>query len=70
MTPGGGTNFDPKAIICTILLEVHTTQCFMQNILTLGFVNLEKMIFCFYYIHIRKTYGPRGGANFDTRGKI
>jgi hypothetical protein len=23
MIPGGGANFDPRAIICTILLEVH-----------------------------------------------
>jgi hypothetical protein len=23
MTPGGGANFDPRAIICIILLEVH-----------------------------------------------
>jgi hypothetical protein len=24
----------------------------------------------FYYIHERKTYDPRGGANFDAGGKI
>jgi hypothetical protein len=53
--PGGGANLDPRAIICTILQDVHYTA-FHAKYLTPAFVNLEKMIFLsFYFILIRKT---------------
>jgi hypothetical protein len=70
MTPGGGANFDPRAIICTILLEVHYIM-FLAKYLNFSLCKFREDDFVsFYYIHIRKTYCPRGGANFDTRGKI
>jgi hypothetical protein len=66
----GGANFDTRAIICTILLEVHYTM-FHAKYLTSSLCQFREDDFLsFYYIQIRKTYDPRGGANFDTRGKI
>jgi hypothetical protein len=70
MTPGGGANFDPRAIICTILLEVHYIMFHAKYLNSSLCKFREDDFLSFYYIHIRKTYGPRGGANFDTRGKI
>jgi hypothetical protein len=70
MDTSGGANFDPRAIICTILLEVHFTM-FHAKYLTSSLCQLREDDFLsFYYIHIRKTYEPWGGADFDTRGKI
>jgi hypothetical protein len=70
MTPGDGANFGPRAIICTILLEVHYTM-FHAKYLNSSICKIREDDFLsFYYIHIRKTCGPRGGANFDTRDKI
>jgi hypothetical protein len=68
--PRGGANFDPRAIICTILPKVHYTM-FHAKYLTSSLCEFKKDDFLsFYYRHIRKTYDPRGGADFDTRGKI
>jgi hypothetical protein len=67
MTPGGGTNIDPRALICTILLDVHYTM-FHANYLYFSLFKFKEGDF--NYKHIRKTYGPRGRANYDTRGKI
>jgi hypothetical protein len=70
MTPWGGANFDPRAIICTILLEVYYTM-FHAKYLNSSLCRFKEDDFLsFYYIHLRKTYGPRGEAYFDTRGKI
>jgi hypothetical protein len=66
----GGTNFDPRAIIWTILLEVHYTM-FHAKYLTSGLCQFREDDFLsFYYIHIRKTYDPQGMAKFDNRGNI
>jgi hypothetical protein len=68
--PRWWANFDPRAIICTILLGVHYTV-FHAKYLTFSLCQFRKDEFLsFYYIHKRKTYDPRGGANFDTRDKI
>jgi hypothetical protein len=72
MTPGGGANFDPRAIICTILLEVHYT-IFHAKYLTSSICQFREDDFSnFYYIHKRKTYDPPGAgiiltleANFE-----
>jgi hypothetical protein len=64
-----GANFDPRAIIWTILVEVHYTM-FDAKYLTSSLCQLWEDFSSFYYIHIRKTYDPRGWADFDTRGKI
>jgi hypothetical protein len=68
--PWGGANFDPRAIICTILLKVHYTMFHAKYLNSSLCKFREDDFLSLYYIHIRKTYGPRGGANFDTRGKI
>jgi hypothetical protein len=70
MTPGGGANFDPWAIMCTILLEVHYIMFHAKYLNSSLCKFREDDFLSFYYIHIRKTYGPWGGANFDTRRKI
>jgi hypothetical protein len=70
--PRGGGNFDPRVIIWTILLEVHYTM-FHAKYLTCSICQLlEEKFFniSFYYIHIRKTNDPWGGANFDPRAII
>jgi hypothetical protein len=71
MTPGGGVNFEPSAIICTILVEVHYTM-FHANYLNSSLCKSREDDFnlSFYYIHIRKNYGPRGGANFALETKF
>jgi hypothetical protein len=70
MTPRGGANFDPRAIIFKILLEVHYTMYHAKYLSSSLCHFREDDFLSFYYIHIRKTYDPRGGANFDTKGKI
>jgi hypothetical protein len=68
--PGGRANFDPRARLCTALLEVHYTM-FHAKYLTSSLCQFREDDFLsFYNIHIRKTYGPWGGSNFDTPGKI
>jgi hypothetical protein len=70
MSPWGGANFDPRAIICTILLEVHYTM-FHAKYLIFTLCQFRKDDFLsFYYIHIRKPMTPRGKVNLDIRGKI
>jgi hypothetical protein len=70
MTLVGGANFDHRAIICTILLEVHFTMFHAKYITSSLCQFREDDFLSFYFIHIRKTYDPWGRANFDTRGKI
>jgi hypothetical protein len=68
MTPGDGANFNPRTIICTILLEVHYIM-FHAKYLNSSLCKFREDDF-FKFLHIRKTYGPWGGANFDTKGKL
>jgi hypothetical protein len=72
MTLGGGANFDPRAIICTSLLEVHYTMFHAKYLNSSLCIFREDDFLSFYYIHIhvKKSYGPQGGAIFDTRSKI
>jgi hypothetical protein len=64
-------NFDRRATFWTILVDVHDTM-YHAIYLTIDFsiqrrsFNLKFLL----YIHIRETFDPLGGANFDTRGKI
>jgi hypothetical protein len=68
--PRGGANFDSRAKICTILVEVQYTMLLAKYLTSSLCQFREDDFLIFYYIHIRKTYDPQGGANFDTRGKI
>jgi hypothetical protein len=70
MTPGGGANFDPRAIICTILLEFHYTMFYAKYLNSSRCKFREDDFLSFYYMHLRKTYGPLGRPNFDNRGKV
>jgi hypothetical protein len=73
--PQGGDNFDHRAIIWTILLEVYFTM-FHAKYLTSSICQLLEEFFLqfyykfLYYIHIKKTNDPRGGADFDLRAII
>jgi hypothetical protein len=63
----GEANFEPRAMICTILVEVNNTV-FHGGYLTSSLFREEFL--SIYYRHIGKTYDPQRGANFDTKGKI
>jgi hypothetical protein len=67
--PRGGTNFDPRAIIWTNLLEVHYTIFYAKYLNSILCKFREDDFLSFNYIQ-DKPMAPRGGANFDTRGKI
>jgi hypothetical protein len=68
--PQGRAKFDRRAIIWTLLVEVHYTM-FHAKYLTSSLCQfLEDDFLSFYYIHKRKTYDPRGGANFDAKAKF
>jgi hypothetical protein len=70
MTPGGGANFESRAKICTILLEVQNTMFHAKYLNSSLYKFREDDFLSFYYIHIRKTYGPRGRANLTLKAKF
>jgi hypothetical protein len=64
MAPGGGANFDPRAIICAIMLEVHYTMFHVKYLTSNLFEFIEDDFLSFYYMHKRKTYDPPGSGLF------
>jgi hypothetical protein len=66
----GGANFDPRAIICTILLEVHHTMFHAKHLNSNLCKFKEDDFLSFYYIHIRETYGPQGGLILTLEAKF
>ena len=51
----GGAIFDPRAIICTILVEVHW-MCYIPNIKGLGLILLDKMTFAYRSLWKKSTF--------------
>ena len=68
--PQGGANIDPRGIIWTILVEVHSMMLHAQYLSPRPCGFREKDFWSFYYIHIWKTIDPLGRGQYWPRGII
>jgi hypothetical protein len=67
--PRGGTNFDPRAIIWTILVEVHFAKSHTKYT-TSNLCQYKEENFQDFTLYIYGKLWPLGQGNFNTRGII
>ena len=67
--PGAGPVWTTGARLAGFIKRT-TIHCYRQNMKAMGFVVLEKKIFCFSHCKSMGANDPRGGAIFDPRGMI